>query len=93
MKTLRRAHAHPDRTFSRLTVGFYNAVLSMRLRRAARDNPDWGLDPDGVRTPFGLPPDDGEDGLAGSRVPRRPLLGGGSAASALIPDEDVNGSR
>ena len=63
-----------------LFVKFRNAVEAMRLRRGHGD-PDemwWGFGPY-RRMPF----EPGDDGLAGSRVPRRPFGGAGSGAVAL----------
>ena len=85
---------------SRLAVRLGNAVLSMRMRRwlrepeprkvridhYARRASRWAAEDD--RWPdFRLPPGDDDDGLAGSKIPRRPLLDPGSASATLTFDE------
>jgi len=87
---------------SRIAVGFRNAVLSMRMRRwlrepdeprnvpidhyARRPRSRW-VEEDDRWPDFRLPPEDDDDGFAGSRIPRRPVLGPGSASATLTFDE------
>lgn len=86
---------------SRIAVGFRNAVLSMRMRRWLRESDEprrvridhyarrasrW-VEEDDRWPDVRLPPGDDDDGLAGSRIPRRPLLDPGSASATLTFDE------
>jgi hypothetical protein len=83
--------------FYRVAVGFRNAVEAMEIRRH-RDDPDWRphlvwwgfgrLDraEDRRRRDDGF--DRGDDGQAGSREPRRPHGGAGSAGAMAIPIDD-----
>jgi hypothetical protein len=78
----RRLPRLQDPVFAGLTVDFYNAVLSMRMRRWLQEPDLEGGDPG-----FRLPPGDDDDGLSGSRIPRRPILDPGAASAALTFDE------
>jgi hypothetical protein len=69
----------PDPALVRLMMGFYNAVLSMQLRRWLSEPDEPGADRPRrerpMREPDDEPPFGWDDGGAGARVPRRPLIG------------------
>ncbi len=72
-----------DMAFHRTVVGFRNAVERMLVTRGRNLDTEhlwWGFGTDRGR---GDASDDGDDGLAGSRVPRRPSGGVGGAALKL----------
>jgi hypothetical protein len=83
--------------FYEVVVGFRNAVEAMEIRRH-RDDPDWR--PHLVWWGFGRPDrqqdrwrrdddlDQGDDGIAGSREPRRPYGGRGTVGAMAIPIDD-----
>ena len=76
-----------DMPFYRTVVGFRNAVERMRSNRG--DVPDsdhlfWGFGG------YGGGPAGDDDGLAGSRIPRRPYGGSGAATIGLEPPEQLD---
>jgi hypothetical protein len=75
-----------DMAFYHVAVGFRNAVEQMQARHGRLDDEDhrwWGFG-DLRRPNPDLPPNWwGDDGLAGSRIPRHPAPGAGEAAVEL----------
>ena len=74
--------------FYRVAVAFRNAIEQMQARHGRLDDPDhrwWGFGD--LRRSRGdtNPPDDrsGDDGLAGTRVPKHPPPGAGEASVEL----------
>ena len=74
--------------FYRVAVSFRNAVEQMQARHGRLDDPDhrwWGFGDLG-QSPgdLGPPPGwSGDDGLAGTRVPKHPSPGAGEASVEL----------
>jgi hypothetical protein len=77
-------------TFHAVAVGFRNAVEQMLIRHGRPDDLEhmwWGFGPYERSWPPG-PRRGDDDGLAGSRVPRRPH--GGTDAARVELEEPVN---
>jgi hypothetical protein len=79
--------AQRDMPFYRTVVGFRNAVERMRSNRGDLPDSDhlfWGFGG------YGGGPAGDDDGLAGSRIPRRPYGGSGAATIGLEPPEQLD---
>jgi hypothetical protein len=79
-----------DMTFYQVIVGFRNAVELMLIIRGRPLDPDqmwWGFGRD-EPPPRRRGSDRDDDGLAGSRVPKRPYGGSGAATVELAPPFD-----
>ena len=75
-----------DMSFYRTLVGFRNAIERMWMNRGDLPDSDhrfWGFGGYGGR------PTGGDDGLAGSRIPRRPYGGSGAAGVELEPPDEI----
>jgi hypothetical protein len=76
-----------DMSFYRTVVGFRNGVERMRMNHGELPDWDhvfWGFGGSGGGQPGG------DDGLAGSRIPRRPYGGSGAAGVGLVPPEQLD---